>query len=113
METNYTWEKLFECMHMFASSGSIQDRLYHVYAYLSRLREEDFPEPLLRELKEINQTIEEYFTNENRLSRMSDEEASKVAKKIVDLYDKVSRRRGIFDFQENPEMYDYIKDIVN
>jgi len=25
METNYTWEKLFECMHMFASSGSIQD----------------------------------------------------------------------------------------
>lgn len=112
MEPNYTWERLFKAVFNLVSSGTIQCRLYYAYDSLNTLRVEDFPEKLQEDFQKIK--INNRGIIKEDIENMSEEEANEIAEKILSLYDKVSRRRGAFDYldhQKYGDLYDYLEDI--
>ncbi len=87
-----TWERLYISVGMLASGQeSIQVRLFWALMHLAPLQVRDFPEELQEAFKEIRDEMARVGSIEASTRAMNDEQASKVAKKIVHLYDAIAR----------------------
>ncbi len=96
----YTWEKLMVAVHGMASSPrSMQQRIADAYTgSLMRLKADDFPDDLRWTFEEISKKLTsgtptgDEGTVQASVSSMSEEEASEIAREIVNLYDQISAR---------------------
>ncbi len=100
MSIGYTWEKLHDAVLTLASgTGSIQERLCDAYVYsLIRLqKQDDFPVEMRDDFEVIQKelTAVQPFGEEGSVkastNAMTDDKASKIAEKIVSMYDKITR----------------------
>ncbi|ALB43192.1 hypothetical protein AA650_24525 [Anabaena sp. WA102] len=101
MSLRYTRQKLYSAVRTLASSNeSIQDRLYFASSDLMTLHQpDDFPEELREEFNEIHQKLTHEGSFEATTTKMSEEEARKIAEKIVDLYDEIAQKLGAMESQ--------------
>lgn len=98
MGIDYAWEKAMVAVTgMACNPDSINERIAHAFAYsLIRINpEEHLPEdlrPLLEEIRTALTSVEP-IGDEGSIAAttrvMSTEEATNIARKIVDLYDKI------------------------
>lgn len=103
-DIGYAWEKLHLSVITLATwSNTIQERLADAYLYnLMGLQIEIFPRELQGEFRDIQNALnslsregEEYKHNINR--KISKIEANELAKRIISLYDHVTRLDAIRD----------------
>jgi len=103
MSLEYAWEKLYITVRNLASgTGSIQERLANAYlsgGYILNLAKgDDLPPDLLPSYEAINERMTRTPPQGDEGSivastrQMSDEEAVKVAERIVDLFNEVAHR---------------------
>jgi hypothetical protein len=93
----YALEKLVEAVQCLATApGRIQERLGEAMAFLHRISSEDIPEgELRRQLVGIQNDLifDQPSGNESRLEAtlrgLSDEDASTIAARILDLHDRL------------------------
>ena len=108
MSLRDTSKTLYLAVRTLASSNeSIQERLY--FAYTGGLNAlyllNDFPKEFREEFDEIHQKLTEVQPTSNEGSvkatttKMSEEEARKIAEKIVDLYDEIAQKLGAMESQ--------------
>jgi hypothetical protein len=86
----YALEKLSEAVHVLATGeGRVQERLNEAATYLIRIRPEDLPDeelrPVLVRIKD-DLTKHKEDTLVDALQTESDEDASAIAGRILDLY---------------------------
>ena len=97
----YAWRKFHEAVLTLVGSQSIQERLGSACVdYLSRLKPDEIPDELQDDFKQIQelQTVELPDGGMNA-ENLSDEQADKLAEKIVSMYDDLARRLGAYDAQ--------------
>jgi hypothetical protein len=103
VSVGYAWEKLFSAVLAMACwSDSVQLRLADAYVYsLIILKAEDFPDDLKGDFRDILAEFAKIRLDGDKGIRavienqMSEEEAYKLAERIVSLYDKITRRNAI------------------
>jgi hypothetical protein len=82
-----TWERLLTAVDMLATgSETLQVRLYCALIHLLPLHVDEFPEELQADAKSLRS-----YTDKALIYSMPDDEASKVAQRILNLYDVVAR----------------------
>ena len=100
MSLDYTWEKLHVAViDLAAGTGSIQDRLYYAYsgALILLYEQDDFPEEMREQFEAIQTELTSVKPSGNEGSikastdAMTDSKATEIAKKIVSLYDSITR----------------------
>jgi len=102
LEISYVWEKFhMAVMSLVSGSDNIQDRLFNAVAYNNfgglkgewTCKETDVREKFLDLMGELER--EELFGDEGQwkatTSGMSEDKASELAKRIVDIYDEITR----------------------
>ncbi len=99
---SYTHEKLSNAFYSLATGGKIADRLVSAYIAFHTLTEKDFPKELREDWQEIIKALTKYppYKNyEGKITRGSVQMTAerirtktgvKIAKKIADLYYKIS-----------------------
>ncbi len=93
----YAWEQFHKATLALVQPGSIKDRLVLAYNDLRDIRVGDLPEEIHREFRSMEKELTRVppFGEENAVCstvrKMSNEEASSWATKIVTMYDSVSR----------------------
>jgi hypothetical protein len=98
----YTSEKFHQAVLALASSSeSIQERLGSACSYyLSRLKSEDIPDEFKDDFKQIQELQITERPNGSMIAvNLSDEEADRIAEKIVLIYDDLAQRLGVYDAQ--------------
>jgi len=100
MNIGYMWEKLHGAMYSLIGSGELKDRLYYACEMLAVYDDDTnkVPDEIINEFREITDLIEkaEPIGNEGKIraaiNSMDDVEAGVVAKKILSMYDQITRR---------------------
>ena len=98
MDISYVWEKLHGAMYSLISSSKMKDRLGSAYVTLAFLPEEDMPEIIKEDFSEIMRVVKtaKPTSTEGKIkaavNRMTVTEANDIAKKILYMYDKVTRQ---------------------
>jgi hypothetical protein len=92
----YALEKLVEAVHCLATGpGRVQERLAEAMTFLIRVRPEDVPDELRRQLIGIKDdlTFDQPSGSESRLEatlgRLSNEDASAIAARVLDLRNRL------------------------
>ncbi len=106
MNLNYTWNHVhYAVMALGRGRDDIRKRLRNAYADgLSYLKPDDFPQGLVDSFREIDRALtrEKPQGDQDRVwattMHMSEDEASRLAEKIVNLYDTLAREYTEMDF---------------
>jgi hypothetical protein len=88
----YALEKLSEAVYDLATgTGPVQERLCEAFVYLHRIRPEHIPDP---ELRRVLVEIKDEGGLGATLLNMSNEDASAIAGRILDLYKRMDDLLG-------------------
>ena len=94
---HYVWQKLHEATYSLVSRGLLQNRLQHAYSELSLLKQHELPEEIQNDFKSVlisltkKEAIGEEGTVRATLNQMTEDEAEDLSRKILSMYDNVTR----------------------
>ncbi len=98
-KSHTTWARLYSAVNDLATRrGSLQNRLYYALVTLSHLKVEVFPEELQADFEFLQRELAKAHPAENEdpievITRgMDDVKAEKMAKKIVEMFNRIARK---------------------
>ena len=103
-KSHTTWARLYSAVNDLATGrGSLQNRLYYAFVTLSHLKTEAFPEELQADFESVKQALTsvnpgtdkslgEVERIEATALAMDDSSAEAMAKKIVDIFNRIARK---------------------
>lgn len=96
MKYKYGWEKLHLAIHSLCGDASQADRLRSalLHSLIQITPENDLPDELKDEFKELMMPIEGNAEKQHKIDAMSELERRAAIEKIISLYDRICRICG-------------------